>query len=109
MTFSQALRLRRSLLAERIPDQRVLLFSGRERPRNYLANPYPFRASSHFLYFCGWNHSGLVCLLEGGKAILFYDFPSNEDIVWHGAGPSEEQLKAASQKGNRGGRGGPPR
>lgn len=94
MTFSQALRLRRSLLAERIPGKRVLLFSGRERARNYPANPYPFRASSHFLYFAGWNHPGLVVLLEAGKAVLFYDFPSNEEIVWHGTGPSEETLKA---------------
>lgn len=93
MTFSQALRLRRSLLAQRVPDQRILLFSGRERPRNYLANPYPFRASSHFLYFGGWNHAGLTLLIDNGESILFYDFPSNEDIVWHGAGPSEQDLK----------------
>lgn len=94
MTISQALRLRRSLLAERLPNRPVLLFSGRERARNYPGNSYPFRASSHFLYFAGWNHPGLTVLLEGGRAVLFYDLPESEDVVWHGSGLSEQELKA---------------
>ncbi|MEW6283577.1 MAG: aminopeptidase P family protein, partial [Candidatus Eremiobacterota bacterium] len=43
--------------------------------------------------FCGWNQASLVAVLEEGRCTLYYDFPSVEDAVWHGPGPTREDLE----------------
>ena len=47
--LSEVLRSRRQRLFKLI-NFPVLLWSGSAKPRNFAANIYPFRASSHFLY-----------------------------------------------------------
>jgi Xaa-Pro aminopeptidase len=71
----------------------VLLASGTPHSRNYPANHYPFRASSHFLYFCGWNQEGCLALLEDGQCKLYYPQPGLEEAVWEGAGPDPEAIR----------------
>ncbi|MDB4988539.1 MAG: Xaa-Pro aminopeptidase [Myxococcaceae bacterium] len=70
----------------------VLLPAGRARPRNYLANPYPFRASSHFLYFVGRAIEGAALWLDRGLARLVLDPADPDDALWHGPVPTREEL-----------------
>jgi Xaa-Pro aminopeptidase/Xaa-Pro dipeptidase len=69
-----------------------LLWSGRSSARNFPANTYPFRASSHFLYFAGLPLPNAAIRLEAGKLILFMDNPTPDDILWHGASLRREQV-----------------
>jgi len=70
----------------------VILWSGRSAPRNYPANTYPFRASSHFLYFAGLPLANAAIRLEGGKLALFMDDPTPADLLWHGESPRRSQI-----------------
>ena len=83
-------RQRRRRLAELFP-QPVLICSGRPVRRNP-PQTYPFRASSHFLYFAGWNQPQATVLLDEGRATLYYDLPGLEDAVWDGPGPDLDEL-----------------
>jgi Xaa-Pro aminopeptidase len=84
LSLAQALRQRRQRLAEQM-DGPVLLWSGRSSARNFPANTYPFRASSHFLYFAGLPLDNAVIRLEAGRMELFMDDPTPSDRLWHGA------------------------
>jgi len=75
----------------------ILLASGGLASRNYAANQYPFRASSHFLYFVGWSEPDVAALLEGERCTLYYNPPSVEDQVWNGPAPDLEELKERYQ------------
>jgi len=57
----------------------VLLCAGAAPPRNYRANRYPFRATSHFLYLVGRPIPGAMLLLDGERATLFTDPPDPAD------------------------------
>jgi len=90
-TLAEDFRQRRRLLAQRF-DRPVLIHSGRPARRNAPQN-YPFRASSHFLYFAGWNQPRCSLLLSDGEVTLFYDPPSGDRAVWDGPGPEPDELK----------------
>jgi len=85
------LRNRRQQLAELI-DVPVVLWSGRSRPRNYPANPYPFRASSHFLYFAKIPLEKAAIRLEAGKLALFMDDAKPDSALWHGEMPTRAEI-----------------
>ncbi|MEH2446978.1 MAG: aminopeptidase P family protein [Nostoc sp.] len=85
------LRLRRQQLANLI-DFPVILWSGSNSPRNFLANLLPFRASSHFLYFAGLPLSKAAIRLEAGRLELFIDDPSPSSALWHGETPTREEI-----------------
>ena len=85
------LRLRRQQLANLI-DFPVILWSGSNSPRNFPANIFPFRASSHFLYFAGLPLSDAAIRLEDGKLELFIDDPSPSSALWHGEMPMREEI-----------------
>ncbi|MEO0648387.1 MAG: aminopeptidase P family protein [Cyanobacteria bacterium J06650_10] len=89
--MAETLKLRRNRLSKLI-DFPVLLWSGVAKPRNFAANIYPFRASSHFLYFAGMPLENAAIRLDAGKLTLFMDESSVEDALWHGPSPSREQL-----------------
>jgi Xaa-Pro aminopeptidase len=72
----------------------VLLWSGGRSPRNFRANQYPYRASSHFLYFVGMAIENAVVALEGDRLTLFWDEPSPSAALWHGETPSRATLAA---------------
>lgn len=70
----------------------VILWSGRSTPRNYPANPFPFRASSHFLYFAGLPVENAAIRLEDGKLELFMDNAPPSSALWHGEMPTRAEI-----------------
>ncbi|MCM1983792.1 aminopeptidase P family protein [Lyngbya confervoides] len=70
----------------------VLLWSGAPVARNFAANCYPFRASSHFLYLAGLPIMNAVFALAAGRSILYWDEASPEDDLWHGPTPTRWDL-----------------
>lgn len=91
--LSSTVQNRRQKLSSLFP-QPVLLWSGQAPSRNFPANRYPFRASSHFLYFTGVSLPNAVIYLEKGKSILFIDDPHPSDALWHGASSQPEEWGA---------------
>jgi len=87
----EILRQRRKHLATLI-EFPVILWSGHATPRNYPANLFPFRASSHFLYFAGWPIENAAIRLEGGKLELFMDNAPPSSALWHGEMPTREEI-----------------
>lgn len=85
------LRQRRQRLAQLI-DFPVILWSGSSSQRNFPANVYPFRASSHFLYFAGLPLPNTAIRLEAGKLELFMDDPQPSSALWHGEMPKREEI-----------------
>jgi Xaa-Pro aminopeptidase len=91
--LADALRSRRQRLAQ-IIDFPVLLWSGTAKPRNFAANIYPYRASSHFLYFAGLPLENAAIRLESGQLTLFIDDTTPENALWHGPQPSRDDIAA---------------
>lgn len=87
---------RRQRLGDRV-DFPVILWAGGASPRNFAANKFPFRASSHFLYFAGLPIANAAIFLNAGKLTLFVDDPHPSSALWHGETPSRQEL--ASQIG----------
>ena len=90
-TLADILRKRRKQLFELI-DFPVVLWSGYACSRNYPANRFPFRASSHFLYFAGIPLENAAIRLEAGRLELFMDDPNPDDELWHGKQPTREEI-----------------
>ncbi|BAY16423.1 peptidase M24 [Anabaenopsis circularis NIES-21] len=90
-SFADTLRHRRQKLAQLI-DFPVILWSGSNSPRNFKANTYPFRASSHFLYFAGLPLPNAAIRLEAGKLELFIDDPEPGSALWHGETPKRAEI-----------------
>ncbi|MBD1924084.1 aminopeptidase P family protein [Microcoleus sp. FACHB-831] len=89
--LAKTLRDRRSRLAALV-DFPVILWSGRSTPRNYPANTFPFRASSHFLYFAGIPLEYAAIRLEAGSLELFMDDASPASALWHGEMPKRSEI-----------------
>jgi Xaa-Pro aminopeptidase len=83
---------RRGRLAAELGNRPALIAAGTPRPRNYAANRYPFRASSHFLYLVGAPLSGGVALYDGTSWTLYLPEPGADDALWEGAQPSFDEL-----------------
>lgn len=84
---------RRLLLADLLPGIPVLLASGCDRYRNYQAHTFPFRASSHYLFFGGPNKADHLLLLLNGEATLYRPALDADDEVWHGPSESVADLQ----------------
>jgi Xaa-Pro aminopeptidase len=91
MTNPAALQQRRQNLARAL-DFPVILWSGCAVSRNFPANRFPFRASSHFLYFTGYPLENAAIRLEAGRLELFADDPSPERCLWHGKMPTIQEI-----------------
>ncbi|MEA5524879.1 aminopeptidase P family protein [Nodularia spumigena] len=89
--LKQTLHHRRQQLATLI-NFPAILWSGNTNPRNFPANVYPFRASSHFLYFAGLPLQNAAIRLEGGKLELFIDNPTPSSALWHGQMPTRDEI-----------------
>jgi len=85
------LRHRRQRLA-RLIDFPVILWSGTASPRNFPANVFPFRASSHFLYFAGLPLRNAAIRLEAGVLELFMDDEQPGSAMWHGEVPHRDEI-----------------
>ncbi|WP_071188037.1 aminopeptidase P family protein [Trichormus sp. NMC-1] len=92
-TFPETLRHRRQKLATLI-NFPAILWSGSSSPRNFLANTFPFRANSHFLYFAGIPLQNAAIRLESGNLQLFIDDPHPSSALWHGEMPTREEIAA---------------
>jgi Xaa-Pro aminopeptidase len=84
---------RRQQLADRL-EAPVILWSGCSSPRNYPANTYPFRASSHFLYFAGLPLEHAAIRLEQGSLELFMEDEDPAAALWHGESACRSQIAA---------------
>lgn len=91
--LTTALRQRRQKLASLI-DFPVILWSGSSISRNYPALKFPFRASSHFLYFAGLPLENAAIRLESGKLELFLDDALPSSTLWHGEMPKRAEIAA---------------
>ena len=87
-----SLAARRRALAALMQGTPALLCAGAPVSRNYPANVFPFRASSHFLYLVGRAMAGCYVLVAEGGTTLFAEPPDRDDALWHGPRPTLEQL-----------------
>ncbi len=83
---------RRRALHERLGGP-ALLAAGTAHSRNFPANRYPFRASSHFLYFVGRHMPDAMLLFDKDRTILFTHAPDPGDALWHGPRPALSELQ----------------
>ncbi len=91
LNLVDTLRHRRQRLAALI-DFPVILWSGNVSSRNFRANIFPFRASSHFLYFAGLPLRNAAIRLEAGSVELFMDHESPGSAMWHGEMPHPDEI-----------------
>lgn len=85
---------RRETLLARLPETLALLPAGAPVARNYPANTFPFRASSHFLYLLGVGLEESVLLVGGSQIALFAPERSAFDDLWHGSRPNHRELSS---------------
>lgn len=90
-SLADTLRKRRQRLAKLV-NFPVMLWSGCRPSRNYPDNRFPFRASSHFLYFAGLPLENAAVRLEAGRLELFMDEPSQDDALWYGEKPTRDEV-----------------
>ena len=84
---------RRRLLSQKLGGETILLYGHRPLPRNFVANSYPFRQDSSFLYYGGLSLPGCALRIEkGGHTTLFAPPPVPSDALWHGESPSLAEL-----------------
>lgn len=82
---------RRARLDALLPGPK-LFASGLPRPRNFVHNPYPFRAESHFLYFVGASLQASLLVVDRERTALYVDPGEPDDALWYGAKRSFDQL-----------------
>ncbi|MGB3655719.1 MAG: aminopeptidase P family protein [Rivularia sp. (in: cyanobacteria)] len=92
-SLAEILRQRREKLAKLI-DFPAILWSGSPSPRNFSANIFPHRPSSHFLYFAGLPLQNAAIRLEAGKLQLFMDNPAPSSALWHGETATRDDIAA---------------
>lgn len=86
---------RRAKLSRALGGSAALIAAGLPNPKNYPANTFSFRASSHFLYLAGLHLEGAFLLLEDEAATLFVAPRPPDDELWHGPMPSIAHLERA--------------
>ncbi len=89
--LTRALKNRRQQLAA-LMENPVTLWSGSSSSRNFPHNVFPFRASSHFLYFAGLPLENAVIRLVAGRLELFINESTADEALWHGVTPSRNEL-----------------
>jgi Xaa-Pro aminopeptidase len=87
---------RRSALAARLRGRPALIAAGGAQARNYAANTFPFRASSHFLYLFGLPERDGFGLWDGASWTLYLAPRSADDALWEGPRPSFDDLAGAT-------------
>ncbi len=98
MIPTEILEKRRLQFAQALNGQRALIPSGMASPRNYPANPLPFRASSHFLHLVGRSFQGAwLCFGKEAEAQLFLPAEDPVDLIWHG--PQQERAALSTELG----------
>jgi Xaa-Pro aminopeptidase len=83
---------RRERLGKLLGKRPALIAAGLPRARNYPANLYPFRASSHFLYLFGLPLRGGIAVYDGDGFTLFLPEPDPDHVLWEGPAPTFEEI-----------------
>ncbi|HEX6243349.1 MAG TPA: aminopeptidase P N-terminal domain-containing protein, partial [Polyangiales bacterium] len=83
---------RREHLTRWLGERPALITAGGPRPRNYPQNPYPYRASSHFLYLVGLALPGAALWLAGTDRRLLLPERDGLDALWHAQPESDQEL-----------------
>jgi Xaa-Pro aminopeptidase len=86
---------RRERLASLLGNRPALVAAGGDRPRNYAANTYPFRANSHFLYLFGLPLRGAFGHYDGERWAVYAPPPEPDAPLWEGPEPGFAELAAA--------------
>ncbi|HYE79845.1 MAG TPA: aminopeptidase P family protein [bacterium] len=90
-------RARRAALRGRLPGGAILLLGERLVPRNYPHNTYPFRQSSHLLYFAGIPVPDIALTIDpDGGATLYAEPPSMAEVIWTGPLPTPADFAAGA-------------
>lgn len=92
MITAESYTKRRLQLADLLPGIPVLLVSGVDRRRNLAAYTYPFRSTSHYLFFGAPDYPNHALLILNGDATLYRPAPDIDDAVWHGSSEAEETV-----------------
>src|SRR5262244_618529 len=87
---------RRARLAARLGNRPALIAAGLPRPRNYAANLFPYRASSHFLYMFGVPLRGAVAIYDGAAFTLYLPDADPDAALWEGPQPTAEEITEAT-------------
>ena len=89
---------RRRELAAAVGDGLILIQGAPLAPRNYQANTYPFRQSSHFLYYAGIDRPDLWLTLdpESGSSTLYSAPWTMDDVIWCGEQSTPAELAERS-------------
>ncbi len=87
---------RRNTLMDTIDDGLILIPGSSLRPRNYEDNVYPFRQSSHFLYYAAVSEPDLFVVLDPRKrrTVLYGRPRTMDDVVWCGERPDLAEYAA---------------
>lgn len=83
---------RRAKLARLLGARPALIAAGVPRPRNYAANQYPYRASSHFLYLFGVPLRGAMGVYDGSDFTLYIPDAHPDQALWEGAPPTPHEI-----------------
>ncbi|MFN3201288.1 MAG: aminopeptidase P family protein [Bradymonadia bacterium] len=75
---------RRRAFADRLGGHSALVPAGAAAPRNYPANTWPYRPSSHFWYLIGEGVEGAWLIVDPSGATLYARAPDADDALWHG-------------------------
>jgi len=89
---------RRRDLAGAVGSGLILIPGSPLVPRNYEANIYPFRQSSHFLYYAGIDRPDLWLTVDAatGASTLFSPPWTMDDVVWCGEQATPAELAERS-------------
>ncbi len=88
---------RRHALAAALGDARVVIPAGRAPSRNFAANHYPFRASSHFLHLVGLPLEGASLRFDAGHWSLALPSRAGDDALWHGPSATDDAVLEAAE------------
>ncbi|RLB56287.1 MAG: aminopeptidase P family protein [Deltaproteobacteria bacterium] len=83
---------RRDRLSKRLDGALALVPAGGTSSRNFLAQAYPYRASSHFLYLVGLPLIDGMLVVDGDEHTLFLPKAPDDDALWHGAQPGHQEI-----------------
>ncbi|HVV52991.1 MAG TPA: Xaa-Pro aminopeptidase, partial [Polyangia bacterium] len=87
---------RRERLGKLLGNRPALIAAGAPRPRNYAANLYPYRASSHFLYLFGLPLRGAIAVYDGAAFTLYLHEPEPDQALWEGPPATFEEIAEAT-------------
>jgi Xaa-Pro dipeptidase len=89
---------RRNKIRSGMAGGAILWLGAGLQSRNYADNTYPFRQDSHFLYYTGLAKPDLAMLSfpDSDHDILFYKPTSMDEIIWSGAGQSQEEMAGSA-------------